>query len=64
MGWCMGSTLQSSGMRVFSVCRRSIHSGWKGRVWIHLVAVHLVPASTGQPVCMLATSLSPSGFRL
>lgn len=38
-------------------------SGRKGLVWIHLVAVHLVPFTTGQPVCMAAGSWVPSGFR-
>ena len=28
-------------------------SGRKGRLWIHLVADHFVPARVGQPVCKL-----------
>lgn len=35
----------------------------KGVVWIHLVAVHLTPRNTGQPVCVEALSILPSGFR-
>ena len=40
------------------------HSGRKGAAWIHLVADHLTPRSTGQPACMECGSGRPPASKL
>lgn len=48
--------------RVGSRSCTALHLRLKGLLWIHLVAVHFTPLSTGQPVCMLKeSSRLPSG---
>lgn len=42
-------TSHSSGLSWGSCAVAFIHSGWNGAAWIHFVAVHLLPLSTGQP---------------
>ena len=42
----------------------SRYGGSKEPTWIHLVADHFSPSTTGQPVCREAVSKEASGFML